>query len=329
MMNRMLWTLSLAGCLFATACKEAPVGSKERPFTMYFVPSVEAEGIALSAEKITQFVEKRVSEKLYKGQQSFHVKSAIPTSYIAVVEAFGTNKADFAALTSFSYILAREIKKYDCQAVLSVIRGDNERTYKGQIIVHADSPIQKLEDLQGKKFGFTDPASTSGFILPSKLFRDMGIELGETVFAGKHDSVVMMVYQKQVDAGATYYSPPKIVVEDGTTRTLIRDAREKVKTQYPDVEDKVRILAFTQDIPNDPWVMRNHILSDPVEDARLREAVVESLLEYAADPVGRKALEELYSVTGLVRANDATYEPLRQALGGANIDLEALLTKKK
>lgn len=319
--------MCMMGIFLFTSCQQGTVGNKERPFTMYFVPSVDAESIAVSADAITRYLEERISEKLYNNEKRFYIKSAIPTSYVAVVEAFGTEKADFAALNTFSYILARDIKKYDVEAVLSVVRGENELTYKGQIITHVDSGINSLQDLQGKKFAYTDPASTAGFIMPAKLFNDLGISLRETVFGQKHDIVVTMVYQRQVDAGACYYSPPAQVVEDGIPRTIIRDARAKVMTQFPDVEDKVKIIGFTEDIPNDPWIMRNQIFPDPEMNEKLRTALVESLLEFASTEEGRKALYDLYSITGLVRANDSTYDPLRKALGDANVNLENLLRK--
>lgn len=321
-------SLAAAALVPLSGCKEPPVGSKARPFTMYFVPSVDAEGIAVSADKISDYLEEALSQRIYEGKRRFHIKSSIPASYIAVVEAFGTNKADFAALNTFSYVLAKDVKKYDVEAILTVVRGKNERSYKGQIIAHVDSGVDSVEDLNGRKFGFTDPASTAGFIMPSKLFKDKGVEIGEAVFGKKHDIVVTMVYQRQVDAGATYYSPPKTVVEDGVEKTVIRDARAKVKTQFPDVEDKVKIVGFTDDIPNDPWVIRKNIFEEPERNRELEEAIAEALIAFAATPEGKKALDELYSITGLVRASDDTYDPLRKALGETDIDLEGLLRKK-
>jgi phosphonate transport system substrate-binding protein len=293
---------------------------------MYFVPSVDAEGIALSADKITSYLEYAMSQRLHQGERAFYIESAIPTSYIAVVEAFGSNKADFSALNTFSYILAHDIKEYPLEAVLSVVRGEDERTYRGEIITHVASGIERLEDLQGKKFAFTDPASTAGFIMPSKLLHDRGIEIGEHVFGNKHDVVVTMVYQRQVDAGACYYSPPKTeITAEGDTITVIRDARAKVLTQFPDVAEKVKILAFTGEIPNDPWVVRTNIFADRGRQEAFVEALVSSLLEFAATEEGKQALEELYSVSGLVRADDSTYDPLRDALGSSGVDLEELL----
>jgi phosphonate transport system substrate-binding protein len=66
----------------------------------------------------------------------------------------------------------------------------------------------------------------------------------------RHDNVVIMVYQGQVDAGATYWAPPH--PETGE----ILDARMRVKQQFPDVEKKIKIIGFTEEIPNDPLVFR-------------------------------------------------------------------------
>lgn len=320
-----LLALGTGALVALTGCQsEAQVGDPERPFTMYFVPSVDAEGIALSADKITADLETRMAQKIGR---PFHIESAVPANYIAVVEAFGTDKADFAALNTFSYILAHDEKKYPVEAILSVVRGENEHTYRGEIVTHVDSGITKLEDLAGKKFAFTDPASTAGFIMPAKLLKDRGIQLGEQVFGQKHDIVVTMVYQRQVDAGACYYSPPRFEIANGDTLEVVRDARAKVMTQFPDVTEKVKILAFTDEIPNDPWVVRTNLYADPAEQKRVVDALVSSLLEYAQTAEGKTALDQLYSISGLARANDATYAPLRQALGEAGLDLQKILSQ--
>jgi D-methionine transport system substrate-binding protein len=70
----------------------------------------------VSAE-MAKFVSKYVSQKIYNKDEGFYVKSSVPTSYIAVVEAFGTKKADFATFSTFAYILTRDIKKYPIEAV--------------------------------------------------------------------------------------------------------------------------------------------------------------------------------------------------------------------
>lgn len=308
-----------------SACTEAEVGSKRRPFTMYFVPSVDAQKIASTADEMTKFVEKKVSQALYQKDDGFYVKSAIPTSYIAVIEAFGTKKADFAAFNTFSYILAKDMKKYDVDAVLAVIRGKDEMTYKGQIIARKDSGIKSLKDLAGKKFAYTDPASTSGFILPAELLKKEGVTLGGSVFAQKHDNVVTMVYQKQVDAGATFYSTPEIIEENGKKIEKIRDARSRVITQFPDVADKVKIIGFTDEIPNEPWVMRSQLYADAAKNQTVRKAIVDALVEYSQTPAGKTALEQLYTVSGVKPVSDDLYTGIRHMVASSNLDLEKML----
>lgn len=190
-----------------------------------------------------------------------------------------------------------------------VLRGENrdERTYCAQIVVRADSDIQELEDLAGRSFAFTDPSSSAGFLLPLRLFRERGIELGNAVFAHKHDSVISMVYQGQVEAGATYYSPPKLSEGPDGPREVPRDARSRVLSQYPDVMEQVRILAFTDHVVNEPWVLRSDLHPDPARNRALREALVAALLDFTATPEGEAIIDKLYNVRAVTAIEDAEY----------------------
>ncbi|MEN0060012.1 MAG: phosphate/phosphite/phosphonate ABC transporter substrate-binding protein [Bdellovibrio sp.] len=190
-------------------------------------------------------------------------------------------------------------KRFGVEARLTVIR-NGLATYQSQFLVRSDSNIKSLSDLSGKKIAFVDPASTSGYLLPLKSLRDRKIQPKEEVFAMKHDSVVSMVYQRQVDAGATYYSPPR----DGK----LEDARRLVKAQYPDVESKVRILELSDPIPNDPIVFRKDI---PEE---IKEKVVEALLQFASTEEGRKAIDLMLGATAFKRSTDGDYDSVREML---------------
>jgi len=315
---------SLLFLLTLTACTQTrEVGTQGRPFQMFFVPSEDTQRITASADAMGSFVSKRVSQKLYGEDTGFYVRTAIPSSYIAVVEAIGSGRADFAALNTFSYYLLKEVKRYPAEAILNVVRGENETTYKSQIIAHVDSGIDSIQDVDGKKFAFTDPASTAGYILPNKLFRTKGIQPSETTFAMRHDSVVTMVYQRQVDAGATYFSPPRTEVQNGQTVNVIRDARSKVKVQFPDIEEKVKIVGFSEDIPNAPWVIRSNIFRDDHDKyARVKSAIQEALIEFAKTDEGKEILDGLYDISGLVVASDEDFSSTLTMLREAGVDVE-------
>jgi len=137
----------------------------------------------------------------------------VPTSYTTVIEAMGSNQVDVGWLAPFAYVLAHD--KNGAQVILASLR-QGSKTYRSQIIVRADSGINSIEQLRGKKFAFVDPASASGFLFPNALLAQQGIDykafFSDTIFAGGHDKVIIAVYNKQVDGGASF----------GTTSILVR-----------------------------------------------------------------------------------------------------------
>jgi len=293
--------LLLASLFLLGACTKnsAELGTEDNPIKFFLVPSVDTKTLEEKSKVLHKYLEEHTPYKF---------KFAIPASYIAVVEAFGTKRADVASLPTFGYIMAHQ--KFGVEALLTVIRY-GEDTYKAQIVARTDGPIKKLEDINGKKFAFVDPASTSGYLLPSKLFADKNIKPSETVFAQKHDNVITMIYQGQVAAGATFYSPP----EDGK----IQDARRLVKTQIPDVEKKIKIVALTESIPNDPIAFRKDL---PQE---MKDKIVGSLMEFIKTDQGKKDFYDLYGVTDFKKSSDANYDGVREMLSQLGKDANSLI----
>jgi phosphonate transport system substrate-binding protein len=320
LLSRILLTaliLSFSSC----SQKNQEVGSQERPLNMFFIPSDDTQTISRNAETTAQFVAKFVSQKLYAKDEGFYIRSAVPNSYIAVIESFVTGRSDFAALGTFDYVLAKDVKKAPIEAILNIVRGVDEITYKAAIIAREGSGIDRLEDFAGKKFAYVDPASAAGFVLPALLFEEKKINLGESVFAQRHDNVVTMVYQKQVDGGAIYYSPPK--------EGKMRDARMKVLTQFPDVEKKVKIVGFTREIPNSPWVLRTNLYSDPEKYRKVKEALQEALIAFSKTEEGKSTLDQIYSITGFVKTSDEDFTEIRKIFVESNSKLDSIILKAK
>jgi phosphonate transport system substrate-binding protein len=252
----------------------------------------------------------QLTDYLHK-ETGYYFRTAIPASYIAVVEAFGTAKADIASINTFSYLMANA--KYGAEAKLRIVRDYGETSYKGQFITRVDSGIDSLKDINGRTIAYVDPSSTSGYILPKAMLKRLGIKPSESVFAMRHDNVVTMVYQRQVDVGATYYAPPDPVTGE------IRDARMRVERQFPDVAKKIKIIGFTQDIPNDPWVFRKDLPED------MTDKIINALLKYVKTPEGVKAMYDIYDVRGLIRTKDSDYDGLRKLLAQEGIKFESLV----
>lgn len=288
-------TLIFFGC---TQSKE--LGSSENPFKLFLIPAQDTLTLAENGKKL---------EKYLNQETQIHVKVEIPVNYIAVVEAFGSKRADAAIINTMGYILANE--KYQVQARLKLINRGREEYY-GQIITRADSPIKSVKDIDQKKFAFVDPASTSGYLLPLRLFQQKNVKIKEHVFLGKHDTVVQAVYQKKVDAGATFYTPPD---EDGTPK----DARWLLRLQYPDVYEKIKILELTGPIPNDPLAFRKDV---PEE---FKKKISEAMMKYIKTAEGKEILLGMYHITDFKPAEDKDYDIVRGYLKEAGFQAEKFL----
>ena len=97
------------------------------------------------------------------------VEEYIGTDYNALVEAMRTGHAHAAWFGPFTYVQATQ--RSDAEVL--VVQGEwseEQQThlygYHSLIITRADSGIETLDDLVGRSFGFVDPASTSGMIVP-------------------------------------------------------------------------------------------------------------------------------------------------------------------
>jgi phosphonate transport system substrate-binding protein len=129
----------------------------------------------------------------------------VSQSYNALIEALRAGHLEVAYVGGSQYIAAREQGIDVVPLVLA--QDDTGRTYyKASIVVAADSDIKSLADLKGKTFAFVSPTSTSGGVGPRYFLLKHGInperDFKRIVYAGKHDSVVLAVLNKKVDAGA-------------------------------------------------------------------------------------------------------------------------------
>ncbi|MGZ3744069.1 MAG: phosphate/phosphite/phosphonate ABC transporter substrate-binding protein [Pseudobdellovibrionaceae bacterium] len=285
MKNLIFLLISLIG--FTSCTPKSEVGTKDHPIKFSLVPGQDTKALEENGKKLEAYLEEKTG---------LFFTVDVPSSFIAVIEALGSKRADLAIMNTFGYLLAHE--KYGAEAVLTGVYKKRD-VYCGQIIVRKEGP-KTLKELNNKKIAFVDPSSGSGFVLPAKLLAENNVKPKEVVFAGRHDSVVTMVYQRQVDAGATYHIPP----ENG----VAQDARNLVKTQFPDVLDQVVILAKTDPIPNDPVVFRKDFPST------LRQKVIEILKKMVKDPKGAKILFDLYHMDDFKEANLKDYDKVQKIL---------------
>lgn len=286
----------LVFCLLVlTACVDrTQLGSIDNPVKIALVPGKDIKVLEENGNKMKSWLE---------ANSSLHFSIQVPQSYIAVIETLGSKRSDVAFLNTFGSLQAE--KKYNSKLAF-ILTNRGKSTYRGIVIVHKNSKAKSLKDLQGKTIAFVDPLSASGHLMLAYELQRLGIKPKQTMFAGRHDSVVTAVYTRKVDAGATFYTEPR-----GQEQ---RDGRTLVKTQFPDVFEKVKILAFTLELPNEGIVFRSELPSE------LEQELFRLITLWQASEAGRETLEGLYGVDGARQANPGEYDTARDVARTLKID---------
>jgi phosphonate transport system substrate-binding protein len=314
------------------------IGSEENPIQVLYVPSVSAEEIVAGGELL--------AAELNEATGLFFEVS-VPTSYAATVEemcASPDNTMGF--IPAQAYVLANSLCGVDVE-LKSIRFGFAE--YWAEFIVPRDSEAETLEDLAGATWAYPDGGSTSGFIVPSGIFANLGIEPGEGFEAGGHSAVVRAIYNEEADFGTVFFSPATsaltgdVIWEEGDDPDVpddlvaecgvnadsgqlqcgeefeVRDARRNIREEAPDVIQKVRILEISEGIPNDT------LSFSPDFPADLQDQIVEAMKAYAEnDPDGFATAFEAYSWTGVADSSDAEFDTIRTILDSIGFDLENL-----
>jgi ABC-type phosphate/phosphonate transport system substrate-binding protein len=78
---------------------------------MLFVPSVEQGTLVRRGDELARFI---------REDSGLMLRTEVPTSYAAVIQALGTGQADVAWLPAFAYVIAHA--RYDAEARLQVVR---------------------------------------------------------------------------------------------------------------------------------------------------------------------------------------------------------------
>jgi phosphonate transport system substrate-binding protein len=292
-----LMSLIIVGAFLLGACApaEAELGTEENPLIWAFVPSGEMQDVTAGAEEVAQ---------LLFEETGLVIDTFVATEYAGVIEAMCADppKAHLGSLATFAYILASE--RGCAEAELVSVRYGSPK-YNGQIYVRSDSGITDLSQLAGKTFCRPDPLSTSGWIIPSIELRAAGVDpdtdLAEVVDAGGHDGAVAAVYNGECDVGSSYV-----------------DARSAIEDEHPDVMEVLSVISVSTDIPNDG------LQYIPSLSRELRDQINNAILKIIETEDGLAAFEKSYEWTGLEAHDDTFYDPFRQVLDAAGVDVSEL-----
>lgn len=131
------------------------------------------------------------------------------SSYDSVIDALVSGGVDFAVLGPAAYALAQQREpRLEPFASLAMAEGHFTPAgpyYHALLLVRGDSELHRLEQLQGVRVALSDPASTSGALIPASEFpRAAGMPLdelfGARIYAGSHDKALDALLEGRVEA---------------------------------------------------------------------------------------------------------------------------------
>jgi phosphonate transport system substrate-binding protein len=316
------------------------LGTEENPIQVFFVPSVEANIIVSGGEVMAQALHDATG---------LYFEVAVPTSYAATIEAMcAAPDRTMGFIPAAGYVIANNRCGVEVGAA-AVRRG--WPVYWAEYIVRRDSDIYTFGDLAGKTWGYGDPGSTSGYIVPSVEMTAAGIVPGEEIQTGGHNQTVLAVYNSEVDFGTTFFSPAAMpeghaawqmgdnpepydltvdeahvdTADDGSTTLFvgdmqILDARANVRDTAPDVVNQVRILRLSNPIPNDT------LSFGPDFPAEVRTQIIDALIAFSGTEAWATSIgsEDFYGWSSLTPIEDAAYDPIRlqmEVLGQTEEDI--------
>lgn len=240
-----------------------------------------------------------LSEKL-----GMDVEVTLATDYSTIVEAMASGKVDLGIMPPAAYVQARNLDAAEALLSSQLVAYDEDTeqpledtytsTFKGEVLVKADSDMESLEDLKGKKIATLSPNSASGYIYPVAEMKDLGIDpLTDCTLTTVNDipSEITAVLNGQQDACFVFQGARYVFASKFSDYDLFKD---------------LKVLYLTEgDIPNDA------IAVQPSMDDELKDKIKEVFLNMADDEEGKDAMS-LWGHTGYGEADEAAYDTIEE-----------------
>lgn len=283
----------IAGLGMAAIAGFTMVASAEGTLNVQFVPTNNDGSMEAKTGPFADYL----SEKL-----GMDVNVTLATDYSTIVEAMASGKVDLGIMPPAAYVQARnldaaeailssQLVKYD-EDTEEPIEGEYTSTFKGEVLVKADSDMESLEDLKGKKIATLSPNSASGYIYPVAEMKDLGIDpLTDCTLTTVNDipSEMIAVLNGQQDACFVFQGARYVFSSKFTDYDLYKD---------------LKVLYLTDgDIPNDA------IAVQPSMDEDLKAQIKDVFLNMANDEEGKEAMS-LWGHTGYGEADESAYDTI-------------------
>lgn len=186
-----------------------------------------------------------------------------PADYNGVIEGLLGGNLDLAWLGASGYAKVYLSKPDAVEPVLTKINEDGSFGYYSIGFARTDKNIGDLKDMKQKVFGFGDPNSTSGYLIPSIEIPEAGYDMNpgayfkDVIFTGGHEQTIVAVFNGDIDAGVSW-GDGLGAWEDGFNSGAFRKA---VDAGLVDMTQLTEIWR-SKVIPEGPIVLRKDLPTD-------------------------------------------------------------------
>lgn len=208
--------------------------------------------------------------------------------YNTAVDLLVKEKVQVAVLGPLTYLQAKERNPKIEPIVVPINKSTGRPWYKSVIVINSGSGIKTINDLKGKRLGFVNKQSTSGYMFPVIHLLDIGFDFdsdfASVEFFKSHDKTLAALLNGKVDAIAIeskFYDQAK---ESGT-----------INDSYP-------VIWQSEPIPEFPVVVSQKLPPELI--IQLKEAFI-------SVPIGMLSLEGIPS-NGYTLVQDSDYDRVKQ-----------------
>lgn len=284
--------VALTGCASGNSKQED--AAKEK-LVVQFVPTNNDGTMEAKAKPFAEYLSKKLDRQ---------VDVTLATDYSTIVEAMASGQVDIGIMPPAAYVQAKDMDA--AEAILTSQLGDYDQetglplegqltnTFKGEILVRADSGLNELTDLKGKKIATLSPNSASGYIYPVAEMKDAGVDpTTEATLTTVNDipSEITAVLNGQMDAAFVFEGARNVFASSFADNDLFKE---------------LKVLYLTEgDIPNDA------IAVQPKMDDALKKEIKDVFLNMKDDEEGAEAMS-LWGHQGYEEAADSAYDTIRE-----------------
>ncbi len=217
------------------------------------------------------------------------VNIEIPQDYETAIDLIAEGKVQMAYLGPFSYVKARQRNSQLEPLVAYIDKRTGRPWYTSAIVANSEQGIKTIADLKGKRVGFVNQSSTSGYLVPVAHLKSYKIDpdrdFAELKYTGSHNKNAVALESGQVDA-------------IGINKPTYLKAQKSGQLPL----EKYQVIWESDPIPNAPIVISRKLPADL--KSNLQKALINAPQDLAALS-GAKS-------DGYTLVRDEDYEPIRK-----------------